>query len=254
MIETSDGITTPSDNDPYKLVQDLGAMAETIQQVVNLRANLYKGTSSQRTLFTPDAEEGVFWKDTNGSKILWERKGTGWSQVFPEDRSSGVFQIGSATEAVPSPGQLQISRYYSSTNSQSRTNFVQSATQSSGLLIENRKDGSQISSLRIKHNGQLDVATHGAATRVRPIPFAFDEGTVEIPGGAGTITSAAVTFSPGRFTKTPHIFLQARSSAIAGMSAETGISGQSASGFTANLLRSNSTTSVLSWFAVQGSA
>lgn len=75
-----DNIKTPDLGQQYALVQDLAAMAATIQTALVRRANLYVGTSAQRTAFT-SAPEGVHWQDTNGTKLEWVRQSGAWVQV-----------------------------------------------------------------------------------------------------------------------------------------------------------------------------
>lgn len=83
MATTSDGIWTPDSVDTFALVNDLAAMAASIQAALNKRANHYTGTTTERTAFTSSAPEGTFWTDTNGSKITWTLQGSSWVQVWP---------------------------------------------------------------------------------------------------------------------------------------------------------------------------
>lgn len=78
MATTSpDNIKSPNAGDQYALVQDLGALADTTQAALVKRANLYTGTSAQRTAFTT-ASEGTTWQDTNGTKNRFTRKSGSW--------------------------------------------------------------------------------------------------------------------------------------------------------------------------------
>lgn len=78
MATTSpDNLKTPDSGDPYALVQDLGAFADTVQNALVKRGNSYVGTSAQRTAFTA-AVEGTHWQDTNGGKAEWVRQGGVW--------------------------------------------------------------------------------------------------------------------------------------------------------------------------------
>lgn len=78
MATTSpDNIKTPDAGDQYALVQDLGALADTVQNALVKRANAYVGTSAQRTAFTT-APEGTSWQDTNGNKNKYIRQSGAW--------------------------------------------------------------------------------------------------------------------------------------------------------------------------------
>lgn len=78
MATTSpDGIRSPNPTDPYNLVADWAITANDVQAVFNKRANMYIGTSTQRTAFTT-APNGVFWQDTNGSQNLFVRRSGAW--------------------------------------------------------------------------------------------------------------------------------------------------------------------------------
>lgn len=90
MATTSpDNIWTPNSDDQYALVQDLGATATSIQSALVRRANLYRGTSTQRQAFTT-APEGTQWQDTNGGSLLWVRRGTSWVLSSPVIASGTV--------------------------------------------------------------------------------------------------------------------------------------------------------------------
>lgn len=62
--------------------------------------------------------------------------------------------------------------------------------------------------------------------------------------------TANVSFPSGFFTTTPTVTLSAHTAAV-GVVMGTGVSGQSASGFTAHLARSSTTSTTVSWIAVQ---
>lgn len=78
MATTSpDNLKTPDAGDQYALVQDMGALADTVQNALVKRANAYRGTSAQRIAFTT-APEGTSWQDTNGNKFPYLRQGSTW--------------------------------------------------------------------------------------------------------------------------------------------------------------------------------
>lgn len=93
---TPDSIRTPNPSDPYNLISDLGIMANDTQAALVKRANLYVGTSTQRTAFTT-APEGVHWQDTNGSKQIWARRAGAWVDISPSTVASAS---GTGTAAV----------------------------------------------------------------------------------------------------------------------------------------------------------
>lgn len=82
MATTSpDNIKTPDAGDQYALVQDLGAMADTVQNALTRRANSFVGTSAQRTSFSGSALEGTSWRDTDGSKLGFVFQSGSWVPV-----------------------------------------------------------------------------------------------------------------------------------------------------------------------------
>ena len=74
---TPDNIRTPNPTDPYNLVADLAILASDVQTALDRRANLYIGTSTQRTAFT-SAPEGTHWQDTNGTSREYVRRAGVW--------------------------------------------------------------------------------------------------------------------------------------------------------------------------------
>lgn len=84
MVSTNpDSLWSPDLTTLAQLVPNLGAMQTSVQAALVKRANFFTGTSAQRASFTNSAPEGVAWKDTNGSKILWVKEGSNWTQVWP---------------------------------------------------------------------------------------------------------------------------------------------------------------------------
>ena len=81
-LTTPDAIRSPNDGDQYALVQDLGVLADSTQVALVRRANMYLGTSTQRTSFTT-AADGVHWQDTNGTRRSYIRTGGAWRGVDP---------------------------------------------------------------------------------------------------------------------------------------------------------------------------
>lgn len=251
MIQTEDGITTPSGTDEQKLVQDLAAMAVTVQEALNKRANLYTGTSAQRTQFTSQAQEGQLWKDTNGNKILWAKQGTGWTRVWPENRDSGVFAVGSNTQEFSTPGQFQVRRYFSSSGNRAHANLLMSPNEDFGLQIANWKNGQVTSDFRFGHNGQLEFGDRtGGSRRSRYLPYSTLTGYSTLtPSGANQTTSRTITFASGRFTTAPIIIVTPTTSVP--QNVDIGVSSISTSGFTINMFRTTNVATSVNWLAMQ---
>lgn len=74
---TPDNILSPDAGDQYALVQDLGILADSVQDALTLRANAYQGTASERAAFTI-ATDGMLWQDTDGIKMIWRRDTGAW--------------------------------------------------------------------------------------------------------------------------------------------------------------------------------
>lgn len=103
MATTSpDNIKSPDSGDQYALVQDMGALADSVQNALVKRANAYTGTTSQRTAFT-SASEGTLWQDTNGDKFLWVRQSSAWVRVGPitshKQIVSGVVNVSNSIQS-----------------------------------------------------------------------------------------------------------------------------------------------------------
>jgi len=89
MATTKDGIWTPDQEDDFNLVGDLATTASTIQSALDRRANAYRGTSSERELFTNEAAEGTIWVDTNGLKRAWVKQENEWEVL--SDKSTEYY-------------------------------------------------------------------------------------------------------------------------------------------------------------------
>lgn len=78
---TPDDIKTPDSGDQYALVQDLGAMADTVQNALNRRANSYiVGTRNELTGWNPGIGSKAYAKDTGKEYI---QKASGWQGANP---------------------------------------------------------------------------------------------------------------------------------------------------------------------------
>lgn len=90
MATTSpDTLWSPDPTGNYNLVADWATSMQSVQAALVKRANLYVGTSAQRTAFTT-APEGVHWQDTDGTKGYWAKRGTTWVSAVSD---LGVSQI-----------------------------------------------------------------------------------------------------------------------------------------------------------------
>jgi len=103
MATTKDGIWTPDQVDDFSFVGDLNTTAATIQSALDKRANAFKGTTSERSQYTSEADEGTIWVDTNGDKSVWVMQGNSWEMVWPE-RFSRTLYTGSSVFSSLEPG------------------------------------------------------------------------------------------------------------------------------------------------------
>ena len=91
MATTSpDNLRTFDSGDPYALVQDMGILADTIQNALIKRANAYVGTVSHRTAFTTEAPLGTIWSDTDADRLVWKKGATDWESVSPYSDSGNI--------------------------------------------------------------------------------------------------------------------------------------------------------------------
>lgn len=70
--------------DPFDYPVQMAALAQTTQLALNLRANSYIGTSSQRQSALSQVVEGSHWTDTNGDKALYIKQVNQWVRVWPD--------------------------------------------------------------------------------------------------------------------------------------------------------------------------
>lgn len=249
MIETSDGIATPSEDDEQNLVQDLAAMAVTVQNALNKRANSYKGTVTARTQFTQQAEDGVLWKDTNGTRALWVKQGTSWERIWPE--SSFNLTLGSSTvDTTGYGGQLQIRRFYPSSGTNSHVNLVVGTSETIGLQAIAWRNMVPSAELRLSHSGQLYAVSRKGGTVSRPVPFATAAGfsSITTTASQSTVTST-LSFPTGRFTSIPRVFIQQLSAAP--QLNHFGVHNISASQASVTMHRATAATVEYHWFAIQ---
>lgn len=203
MAETHDGIVSPDLDQDYELVQDLAALAESVQQVIDKRANARRGTQAQRQEFTADAPEGTLWKDTNGERILWVKHGSNWSRVWPPALPEHL-RLGSYNEMLPQP--FLNMRHLKQDGSRQGVVLRPSGIEGVGWRLINLVDLQVTSELRMRHDGLLFTLVDGVA---RTLPFAYQSGSFTVPSdrdGNGNIRQR-VDFVSGRFTQPPNIQL-----------------------------------------------
>lgn len=118
-----------------------------------------------------------------------------------------------------------------------------------------RQNGDNHSIFRVGRDGQLAMQTFtvsGTIGAIRPLPFATQMGRVSLPAiSNGTGTSVAQTFSSGRFTTAPYVFVSTNASTVR---LTLGVTGVSTSGFTFradNWSGTNAGAQSPYWFAIQ---
>ena len=95
-------VTTPSNvyyastTGPYAHATDMALQAQSVQDALTRQGNLFRGTVAERNAFSAKAPEGVFWSDTDGNKVLHQRRSGKWwpeieyHQVLPLQFSFAV--------------------------------------------------------------------------------------------------------------------------------------------------------------------
>jgi len=207
MIETSDGIVSPTQDDEYSLVQDLAAMAQSVQQVIDKRANARFGTQSEREAFQVDAPEGTLWKDTTGERILWVKHGSSWERLWPAAVSRSLI-VGSFEQISSFP--FMNLRWLQDNGDNSNIIIRQSpSVEKVGLSVINRVNNSDTSSFSFRHDGQI-LHSYGGVSR--SIPFAVYSGrTLVTHEDLDSHVNSAVSLPQGYFTQSPNIQLTAES-------------------------------------------
>lgn len=67
-------------------------------------ANVFTGTSAERTAFTSTATDGMLWQDTNGDKLLWRKDGASWVSLAA---SQGEVDAGTDKSKYVTPETLR---------------------------------------------------------------------------------------------------------------------------------------------------
>ena len=92
------GISYPGVDAPFNYHADMAANASSVQAALNKQANLFRGTGAERNAFLNDAKEGMFWSDSDGSKVLHQKRNGIW---WPEIQSHNVHVMDSAWTTTP---------------------------------------------------------------------------------------------------------------------------------------------------------
>lgn len=99
-----DLLPSPDLPSQYAPIQAFNNLAAATQAALIRRANMYLGTSSERTSFTAQAPEGAWWQDTNGDKGVYVKQGTAWSErVMQEikiERGTGSASVGTSATII----------------------------------------------------------------------------------------------------------------------------------------------------------
>ena len=89
-VTTPDNIVTPDDGDDYALVQDLGAMADSVQEAITDWKNYGIGTDADRLALTgssnPPLKDGLRWYSTD-TGVVYLYAGSTWVPVGSEEQS-----------------------------------------------------------------------------------------------------------------------------------------------------------------------
>ena len=71
-------IVYPNVNNLYAHQSDMAAMASSVQAALNYQGNAYRGTGAERVAALNDLPEGALWSDTNGNKVLHQKRNGIW--------------------------------------------------------------------------------------------------------------------------------------------------------------------------------
>ena len=79
MATTSpDGLWSPDLATGFNPVTDFANMQTSVQEALNLRANMYRGTGAERVAYGPQAAVGTVWQDTNTDQQMYVWTGNSW--------------------------------------------------------------------------------------------------------------------------------------------------------------------------------
>ena len=75
---TPSGIAYPGTDSLYAHSADFAAMATSTQMALDKQANAWRGTGSQRVAQLNTLPEGALWADTDGNKVLHQKRNGSW--------------------------------------------------------------------------------------------------------------------------------------------------------------------------------
>jgi hypothetical protein len=161
---------------------------------------------------------------------------------------------------TPTAPLIRLTNTTNATTSSTGHAFQVGADNATNLRIDNNEvtalNNGAVSTLLLNPlGGDVSIGTSASTTTLggrldaTHYPFAMSTGTVTITPAANAITGAAVVFPSGRFTVAPFVYTDANSAATA--VTNTSHSGVSTSGATIYVLRTNTTSTIVRWMAVQ---
>lgn len=103
---TGSDIAYPAGFSPYNYTVDMAAMANSVQLALDDQANCWRGTAADRNARLNQLPEGALWADTDGAKVLHQKRGGIW---WPEIQTHNVHAM-SPSWAV-NPGALTITNF-----------------------------------------------------------------------------------------------------------------------------------------------
>lgn len=206
--ETTDGIVSPTSDELYSLVADLGAMAESVQLALERRANAYRGTQTERLAATSEVQVGSLWKDTTGENALYVRQGTGWVQVWPTPVSRRL-TVGTYDTEIGPPFQVFRELRDGSTYV-AGIELLHGPGDAPGFRLTSQKDGQYLSRWTIGGEGYISYTDVKNNAPSRTVPFATTGGVITVESGsytANTDFNRALSFPSGFFSSTPVVKL-----------------------------------------------
>lgn len=95
----------PDADSQYNLVADLAAMAQSIQNALNLQANAHYGTDSERIAYTGRAKNGTLWANSDGDLKTYQFRNGRWypDYEFVPLLKTGPGNFKQVTDFAPDP-------------------------------------------------------------------------------------------------------------------------------------------------------
>lgn len=89
-VTTPNNLPSPNGGSLFDYSAHMGALAQATQDALKYRANLFTGTGSERDGALNDLAEGAFWSDTDGNKLLHQKRNGIW---WPEMQYQNIHVI-----------------------------------------------------------------------------------------------------------------------------------------------------------------